>query len=474
MRILLLALLLLLPGVSWAKRHTVKSGDTLGEVGKRYGCKVSELRKANKLKSDSLAIGQKLKIPRCKGRKRTARGRRKVHKVKTGDTLGELASKYKCSIKQLKKANGLKGSGLQLGQKLAIPYCDRGKVGRMHTESGGGGVANPKPLEGRTRKRFKNGRHKLDKSTLVTAMKAHGFGRPRRFMAYVLEVTLSKNQRRIIRERSFAWDSTGNDPNWNPASTIKLFSAISALEMTKAKGFTPSVRATFYDAGRAPRDYRVSDLVSACLIKSDNIAHNRLVQLAGWDYLNGRTLRRRGHTDSAIHKPYEKSVWVPLTGTDHFKDSPKVRLQSGGRVRTLQPRAGKGQFACMGSSACTTMKDLAQAIRRLMLHEQLPARERYALGRRELQIIRKSLKHDRKRGMEVVDGIAAAFGKDGVSFYHKPGFSEGWMSDVVYVIPKRSTKRYIVAIAGYRGRSSLNSAARVLGQILKDDELEYY
>lgn len=46
-----------------AKTYTVKAGDTLTKVARVNGLKVKALRDANKLKTDRLIVGQKLKIP---------------------------------------------------------------------------------------------------------------------------------------------------------------------------------------------------------------------------------------------------------------------------------------------------------------------------------------------------------------------------------------------------------------------------
>lgn len=43
--------------------HEVKPGDTLTRLAKKYGVTVKEIRAANELKSDSIRINQKLKIP---------------------------------------------------------------------------------------------------------------------------------------------------------------------------------------------------------------------------------------------------------------------------------------------------------------------------------------------------------------------------------------------------------------------------
>ena len=42
--------------------HTVKSGDTLYSIAKRYGITVDELKRINNLTSNTLSIGQILKI----------------------------------------------------------------------------------------------------------------------------------------------------------------------------------------------------------------------------------------------------------------------------------------------------------------------------------------------------------------------------------------------------------------------------
>jgi N-acetylmuramoyl-L-alanine amidase len=49
--------------VAPVKKHTVKRGEFLGKIATKYGVSVSSLRKANKLRSDELAIGQVLVIP---------------------------------------------------------------------------------------------------------------------------------------------------------------------------------------------------------------------------------------------------------------------------------------------------------------------------------------------------------------------------------------------------------------------------
>ena len=47
---------------STVKTHTVKKGETLSSISRKYGCTVNDLKKWNGLKSNTVRVGQKLKI----------------------------------------------------------------------------------------------------------------------------------------------------------------------------------------------------------------------------------------------------------------------------------------------------------------------------------------------------------------------------------------------------------------------------
>lgn len=72
------------------KSHTVKSGDNLTTIAKKYGTTVSELKKANGMNSDNLRPGQELKLPgkaKAKsgsksGKKSTSKGEKSSKKSK--------------------------------------------------------------------------------------------------------------------------------------------------------------------------------------------------------------------------------------------------------------------------------------------------------------------------------------------------------------------------------------------------------
>lgn len=94
--------------------YVVQKKDTLWGIAKQYNITVDELKKENNLTSNSLTIGQILKIPQ----------KEKVtdnyYIVKKGDTLYGISKKFNISINRLKELNNLKTNLLAIGQNLLV------------------------------------------------------------------------------------------------------------------------------------------------------------------------------------------------------------------------------------------------------------------------------------------------------------------------------------------------------------------
>ena len=101
--------------------HVVKSGENLSIIAKKYKCTVTDLKNWNNLKSTNLSIGQKLKVyPPAEGSSSPS-GAKVIHTVKAGDNLWDISRKYGVSVEQIRKLNGLSSNAvLKIGQKLTI------------------------------------------------------------------------------------------------------------------------------------------------------------------------------------------------------------------------------------------------------------------------------------------------------------------------------------------------------------------
>lgn len=95
--------------------HTVRRGDTLSAIAKKYSTSTSALKSANGLKSDRILIGQKLTLPSSSVSTTT------VHIVAKGESLSIIARKYSTSVGSIKRENGLKSDLIKVGQKLKVP-----------------------------------------------------------------------------------------------------------------------------------------------------------------------------------------------------------------------------------------------------------------------------------------------------------------------------------------------------------------
>ena len=122
--------------LNWV-RYTVKSGDSLSEIASKYHTTVNVVKQVNELKSNTIRVGQAIMVPvalkaldayslsqgeRLAATQNTKRSAHKItHTVKSGDTLWDIARKYKVSTKKLASWNGMAPNDmLKLGKTLVV------------------------------------------------------------------------------------------------------------------------------------------------------------------------------------------------------------------------------------------------------------------------------------------------------------------------------------------------------------------
>ena len=118
----------------FAESYTVKKGDTLYSLGRKFQLTVAELCTANNIDvSDVLKVGQKLVIPGADISNAAAlsgsssvppdsSAAQETYLVQKGDTFYGIARKYNIRLSELFAMNGLgSDSVLRAGQKLFVP-----------------------------------------------------------------------------------------------------------------------------------------------------------------------------------------------------------------------------------------------------------------------------------------------------------------------------------------------------------------
>ena len=96
--------------------YIVKKGDSLWNIANKYNTTVDNLKRLNNLSSNTLSIGQVLKIPEV-----LSANDKITYIVKKGDSLWSIANKYNTTVDKIKTTNNLSYNTLSIGQELVIP-----------------------------------------------------------------------------------------------------------------------------------------------------------------------------------------------------------------------------------------------------------------------------------------------------------------------------------------------------------------
>ncbi|MCH7415139.1 transglycosylase SLT domain-containing protein [Belliella sp. R4-6] len=110
--------------------YKVKSGDVLGNIAQRHGTTVTDIKNWNNLSSNTIKVGQTLKIYSKKPVQNSTlannntevnQNSSKMYTVQPGDSLWLITKKLNgVTIEQIKKLNNLNSNQIKPGQKLII------------------------------------------------------------------------------------------------------------------------------------------------------------------------------------------------------------------------------------------------------------------------------------------------------------------------------------------------------------------
>ena len=112
-------------GISYL-RHQINEGENLGSIAQKYGVSTTEIRKANQLKSSFIRAGHTLLVPKIDSANGSSLSSRNAsqnvtHTVRAGDTLWSISRRYNVGVQQLLEWNQLAaGQILRLNQQLLV------------------------------------------------------------------------------------------------------------------------------------------------------------------------------------------------------------------------------------------------------------------------------------------------------------------------------------------------------------------
>lgn len=98
--------------------YTVKAGDSLSLIARNHNTTVNEIKSINKLSSDLIRVGQVLQVSGSSTSNVSQKA--KTYTVQPRDTLWRVATNNKLTVEQLKSFNGLTSNTLSVGQVLKL------------------------------------------------------------------------------------------------------------------------------------------------------------------------------------------------------------------------------------------------------------------------------------------------------------------------------------------------------------------
>lgn len=111
------------------KYHVVKRGESLSKIAVKYGLSIKELQKMNCLTSTHVSVGTRLTVGYASKNQtsttsespKSSSSSVEYYKVKSGDTLGKIASKYHTSLQKIIKDNKISNpNAIKIGQTIKI------------------------------------------------------------------------------------------------------------------------------------------------------------------------------------------------------------------------------------------------------------------------------------------------------------------------------------------------------------------
>ena len=236
-----------------------------------------------------------------------------------------------------------------------------------------------------------------------------------------------------------------------PASSIKVLAALGALDFLRSLGFTGAATVAF-DDGLPSQTLR--SIYEPAIRDSSNYEYDLLVRIAGLDWLNGEFLTaRNGFPVTSISRSY---------GGLAFDESPAMILEEGGKRAYVPVRKAEREPEC-STGNCSNLFELAESVRRIVLHDQIPVEQRFDLDAADVKALAGALQ---KAEGFFPAAVTRALGS-GAKIWSKPGDAAELDCLDVAFIESRTGRRFLVAASVPHSAGGCEVLARLAREVLE-------
>ncbi len=268
----------------------------------------------------------------------------------------------------------------------------------------------------------------------------------------------------------FEWHHIRDSENavdfW-PASTIKIYTVVAALEYLNELKMDLDSTLIFerrtegkwvLDSSRTMRE-----MISEVFNRSSNEDYTLLLRFTGIDRINTRFLiPEKGFPHSALMRgyvrgrPYEYVRSEPQRITVRNQNGKSITVEHVWSGTSYSKKRG-ATIICETTGNCTSTRELAECMRRIMFHEYLAPQERYNLTAEQVDFIRYGAGgltglENREAGPYAWKNAADHI-LPNARYFHKGGLISTYTLDAAYIEDSASKTRFILAIAAESGKN---------------------
>ena len=195
-----------------------------------------------------------------------------------------------------------------------------------------------------------------------------------------------------------AYGDTADGTDFWPASTIKIYTVTATLELLKDYGVSLDAVASFYHRSGdswvfdTSRSFR--DIIFDIFDFSSNSDYTLLLRFCGLDWLNTEFfVADNGFSETALMRGYVTDrPWVY-----NRTEGQRIVIEDGDtsieRTHEWSNTSYADLVGCTvyngtGTGNCSSPRDMAEHMRRLMFHEEIPASERFDVRLADLDWVR--------------------------------------------------------------------------------------